>query len=192
MRTRNKTIITGTTIAVVVMLMMLFFFPAGATPAVVKPTIRPSDCEDFEDDTLGLAPTEPWYTYTGDYLVDNDQYSVLDWDAAGYQNMTYFSQTRDLNISGPQGSTGTFLFNETGYFSIDFKLYPLAPIDPSNDMVYRFQFLNGSVLLWEMDLVYRYDYARYDERFDINDDGHRNYMDLKDFVSHYRQVGTPG
>jgi hypothetical protein len=157
-----------------------FVSSVSALPSVVTPDLRTAEIDDFDNDATNVSPSEPFYSYSGDYNTDNATYTLT--PVYGYD--TFFGN-ESLNLSGIAGSSGTFEFNESDYFSIDYYLFMTSG-------TLEFLFYDGSDLSFKIEYVYTFNASRYVSALDLDDDGHVNCFDLAEIYAHYGQTGSPG
>ena len=67
-RRKHQAIVGSSAVAIVIVLLLIFslFSSVMGVPIVVEPAYLPDENETFEDDTIGIAPSESWYAYTGE------------------------------------------------------------------------------------------------------------------------------
>jgi hypothetical protein len=158
------------------------FNNVSASPTVVKPTVRGNEIDDFEDDTIGNPPSEPFYSYTGDYVVDNRTMPVTG------ATINMFRSGKSLNLSGQAGNSSEFHFNESDYFSIDF--YLAYWVEGGGTL--RFKFQNATNTSFEIDYITEFNASLYVNAMDLDDDGHVNCYDEIEMNIHSGETGTPG
>lgn len=182
---RKRIVVIATFLVVAMFLFSIFvtmFNNVSASPSVVKPIIETPEMDDFEDDTVGNPPAEPFYAYSGDYVVDNRTIPVT----GGTINM--FRSGKSLNLSGQAGNSSEFHFNESDYFSIDF--YLAYWVEGGGTL--RFKFQNATCDSFEIDYISIFNASLYNNAMDLNNDGHVNSFDIYHIILVYGTTGTPG